>query len=127
MHDAIDGFDRLGRLAARRPGACRTPASPPARSAAGAASMPSQNASPSPGVCQILANACHSKSASARPAASVTHDRTRSGRRLTTRTVKPPPQSCPTRSTGPPIASSSPISHAAYSSIDRVEAQRDDR
>ena len=39
-------------------------------------------------------------STSARPAASVTQERTRSGRRLTTRTVKPPPQSWPTRSTG---------------------------
>ena len=41
--------------------------------------------------------------------ASLTHERKRSGRKHATRIVKPPPQSCPTRSTGSPILVSSPI------------------
>src|SRR5215469_3845223 len=51
------------------------------------------------------------------PAASVTQDRTSSGRVETTRTTNPPPQSCPTRSTGAPRRSSCAASQPAYSSI----------
>src|SRR6185312_7841251 len=69
------------------------------------------------GVCQILAKSCHSNPGSPMPAASVTQDRTSSGRVETTRTTNPPPQSCPTRSTGPSRRSSCAASHAAYSSI----------
>src|SRR5579862_7893754 len=50
-------------------------------------------------------------------AASVTHDRTSSGRVETTRTTNPPPQSCPTRSTGSSRRSSWVASQPAYSSI----------
>src|SRR5580700_11805833 len=89
----------------------------PARSWAGAASCWSQKSSPACGVCQILAKSCHSNSTSPMPAASVTQDRTSSGRVETTRTTNPPPQSCPTRSTGPSMRSSCAASQLAYSSI----------
>src|SRR5580693_2785420 len=89
----------------------------PARSWVDAASCWSQKSSPACGVCQILAKSCHSNSTSPMPAASVTQDRTSSGRVETTRTTNPPPQSCPTRSTGPPMRSSCATSQSAYSSI----------
>ena len=97
-HRLVDGpAPSPGHRPAGTPKARNTPA----RSATGSASCCSQNASPSPGVCQILAKSCHSNSASARPAASSTQDRTRSGRRLTRRRANPPPQSWPTRSMAP--------------------------
>src|SRR3984957_19404332 len=89
----------------------------PARCWAGSASCCSQNSSPACGVCQILARSCHSNPGSPTPAASVTQDRTSSGRVETTRTTSPPPQSCPTRSAGSSRRSSCVTSQAAYSSI----------
>jgi hypothetical protein len=58
MHDAIAGVIASAALTASASG---TPdaTSAPERSAGLTASIPSQNASPSPGVCQILAKSCH--------------------------------------------------------------------
>jgi hypothetical protein len=89
----------------------------PARSWAGTASCCSQKSSPACGACQILARSCHSNPGSPTPAASVTQDRTSSGRVETTRTTNPPPQSCPTRSAGSSRRSSCVTSQATYSSI----------
>ena len=82
------------------------------RSSSGIPFIASTNASPSPGVCQTWAMSCHTYSGSAAPAMSLHHDRIRSGRAAATRCTCPPPQSWPTRSIGPSIPSSSPISQS---------------
>ena len=116
MQPAMVGLMRDARS---RAGSSGTPNiwKTPARSSIGAASCWSQKSSPSCGVCQVLAKSCHSNSTSPMLAASVTQDRISSGRVDTTRTTNPPPQSCPTRSTGSPRRSISATSQLAYSSI----------
>ena len=88
MLSAITGSPQLAMATARSWGTPNISRTDPCSSGVDA-NCCSKNCSPSPGVCQILAKSCHSNSTSPIPAASLTQDRTRSGRVLTTRTTKP--------------------------------------